>query len=228
MRRSKDTLASLRRPTKRSKASCFPLSNWRASSTSDSRSNARFLLLIVDDLDARPAQQSVVNQARLRCTKNPGSMTFVEAGRRYFDTERAQPGGLLGLFRADSYSEISRRQLAGLQVLSCIVGRTGSERRQQEFGRRHACIGAAIVGRLVANYTVAPGLYFEPRITKKLCCDFHFFVDPISPDAGDTPKVMRVTSAERLHAHEQNQQEKCELYRHISCAWRLRDSVRVA
>jgi hypothetical protein len=41
-----------------------------------------------------------------------------------------------------------------------------------------------MVGRLIANYSVPPGLHFESRITKELCCDFHIFVDPsVSPDA---------------------------------------------
>ena len=92
-----------------------------------------------------------MNQTGLSGSQNTFLLAFIKARRVHFNMEGCYSWGLLRFLSPDSYSQILRRQLPGLQVLRRIIARARGKRSQQELRRRHARVGATIIDGLVAN-----------------------------------------------------------------------------
>ena len=123
--------------------------------------------------DSGRVEHGVVDQTRLDCPQNTGLMLRVEARNRDLDPKLSQPCRQRGLLRADLHFQAAVWKRPCLHILSGVETGAGSQGNQQVFGRRHAAVRSAIVGRLVADHAVTPRAGFELHVSEVLNCDFH-------------------------------------------------------
>ena len=100
-------------------------------------------------------------------------MLRIQPGNDDLDPELSEPRRQRRFFGADFHFQALVRQRPGFHILSGVEPGAGPQGNQQVFGRCHAAVRSAIIGRLVAHHAVTPRAGFELYISAVLNCDFH-------------------------------------------------------
>jgi hypothetical protein len=107
-------------------------------------------------------QQGVVDQARVHGFLNPCPVHIVQLRRHCnLNVEVVHTRRILLLLGHYPNPRALRRQLVLAQVLRSIESSARSQRRRQQFRRRHAFVVAATLPRLIRYDRVGPSLDFE-------------------------------------------------------------------
>lgn len=96
-------------------------------------------------LDLRRVEQGVVDEALVDGAENAGFVLRVKGRGEDFDVETRQAGRLCGLFGGDLNLETGALERMGIEILGDVETGAGAEGGEQEFGRGHALIIAAII-----------------------------------------------------------------------------------
>ena len=123
--------------------------------------------------DLRRVEQGVVDKAFVDSAKDTGFVLGGERGGEDSDVERCQARRLSGLLGNDFDLEPRALERMGVQVLGDVESRAGAQRSEQEFGRGHPLVIAAIIGRLIANDAMAAGFGLKLHIPEVSNRDFH-------------------------------------------------------
>ena len=115
-----------------------------------------------------------MNQAAVHAPHHRFGLLLGERNRaRDLHAEVAHPRRLLELLRCGSNLNSTFRQISRSQILRGIKSRAGAERCQQQLGRSHAAVAAAILRRLIASDSVRPRLNVEPYALNLRNLHFH-------------------------------------------------------